>query len=110
MKTQHLIAALVASPFVASSALALNADAAKALFKSNDCTKCHAPDKTKKGPSLKKISAKYQGKANGEEMAIKNMTSGLKVKLDDGSEEDHKVIDTKDKAQLKNVAQWMLSF
>ncbi|MCM2296149.1 c-type cytochrome [Rhodoferax sp.] len=24
------------------------------MFKDNDCTKCHAVDKTKKGPSLKK--------------------------------------------------------
>ncbi|MGB4361883.1 MAG: c-type cytochrome [Rhodoferax sp.] len=35
----------------------VDADAAKALFKNNDCTKCHAVDKTKKGPSLKKIAA-----------------------------------------------------
>ena len=41
--------------------------------------------------------------------AIKNMTAGQKVKLEDGTEEDHKVINTKDPAALKNLADWMLS-
>ncbi len=88
---------------------AIDVEAAKALSKKNDCTKCHAPDKTKKGPSLKKIAEKYKGKADGQEKAIKNMTSGLKVKLEDGTEEEHKIIDTKDPAQLKNLADWILS-
>ena len=64
---------------------------------------------TKKGPSLKKISTKYKGKPDGQEKAIKNMTAGQKVKLEDGTEEDHKVINTKDPAALKNLADWMLS-
>lgn len=88
---------------------AVDADAAQALAKKNDCFKCHAVDKTKKGPSLKKISEKYRGKADGQEKAIKNMTTGPKVKLEDGTEEEHKVIDTKDMAQLKNLADWILS-
>ena len=83
--------------------------AAKTLAKRNDCFKCHAIDKTKKGPSYKKIAAKYKGKPDGEEKAIKNMTQGLKVKLEDGTEEDHKIIDTKDPKELKNLAQWILS-
>ncbi|HAL37792.1 MAG TPA: cytochrome C [Polaromonas sp.] len=88
---------------------AVDADAAQALFKKNDCTKCHSVDKTKKGPSLKKIAAKYKGKPDGQEKAIKNFTTGPKVKLDDGSEEEHKVIDTKDLAAQKNLADWILS-
>lgn len=88
---------------------AVDADAAQALAKKNDCFKCHAVDKTKKGPSLKKIAAKYKGKPDGQEKAIKNMTTGPKVKLEDGTEEEHKVIDTKDAAQLKNLADWILS-
>ena len=92
-----------------SAHAAVDADAAQALFKKNDCTKCHAVDKTKKGPSLKKIAAKYKGKADGQEKAIKNMTTGSKVKLEDGTEEEHKVIDMKDQAQLKNLADWILS-
>jgi cytochrome c len=87
----------------------INADAANALAKKNDCFKCHAIDKTKKGPSYKKVAAKYKGKADGEEKLIKNFTTGPKVKLEDGTEEEHKIIDTKDAKELKNLAQWILS-
>ena len=90
-------------------AQAVDADAAQALAKKNECLKCHAIDKEKKGPSFKKIAAKYKGKADGEEKAIKNMTTGPKVKLDDGTEEEHKVINTKDPAALSNLAQWILA-
>jgi cytochrome c len=88
---------------------AFDAEAAQALAKRNDCFKCHAIDKTKKGPSFKKISAKYKGKPEGQEKAIKNMTAGEKVKLEDGTEEDHKIIDTKDINEQKNLADWILS-
>jgi cytochrome c len=88
---------------------AIDVDAAKALHKKNDCGKCHAAEKEKKGPSLKKIADKYRGKPDGEEKAVKNMTSGAKVKLDDGTEEEHKIIKTTDPAELKNLAQWILS-
>ncbi|MEY4750451.1 MAG: hypothetical protein RIQ60_2665 [Pseudomonadota bacterium] len=92
-----------------SAQAAVDADAAQALAKKNDCLKCHSIDKEKKGPSYKKIAAKYKGKADGEEKVIKNITTGPKVKLDDGSEEDHKIINTKDAAALKNLSQWILS-
>ena len=92
-----------------SAHAAVDADDAQALMKSNKCTKCHAADKERTGPSLKKIAAKYKGKADGEEKIIKNITTGPKVKLDDGSEEEHKIIKTKYEAQLKNLAQWILS-
>jgi cytochrome c len=94
------------SPAVAAG---VDAEAANALAKSNGCFKCHALDKTKKGPSYKKIAAKYKGKAEGEEKLIKNFTTGPKVKMEDGTEEEHKIIDTKDMKQLKNLAQWILS-
>lgn len=86
-----------------------DADAALALAKKNDCTKCHAIDKTKKGPAYKKIAAKYKGKPDGQEKIIKNITEGKKVKLEDGTEENHKIIETKDPKELKNLADWILS-
>ncbi len=92
-----------------SAMAAVDADAAAALFKKNDCSKCHSVDKAKKGPALKKIAAKYKGKADGQASIIKNITTGPKVKLDDGSEEEHKIIDTKDQAALKNIADWVLA-
>lgn len=88
---------------------AVDADDAQALMKNNKCTKCHAPDKDRSGPSLKKIAAKYKGKADGEEKIIKNITTGPKIQFEDGSEEKHKIIDTKDPKELKNLADWILS-
>ena len=88
---------------------AVDAEAAKALAKSNDCFKCHAVDKDKKGPSFKKVAAKYKGKADGEDKVTKNITTGPKVKLDDGKEEEHKIIDSKDPKQVKNLVQWILA-
>jgi cytochrome c len=86
-------------------------DAVKAeqLLTTNKCTKCHSATKTKSGPSWKKIAAKYKGKADGEQKIITNMTTGPEVELDDGSKEEHKIIKTKDQAQLKNLAQWILA-
>lgn len=84
-------------------------DAAKLLFKQNECGKCHNPTQNKKGPSLKKTAKEYKGKANAEQEIIKHLTTAKKVKLDDGSEEDHKVIDTKDPKALSNMAKWILS-
>lgn len=88
---------------------AVDAAAAQALAKKNDCFKCHAIDKTKKGPSYKKIAAKFKEKKLGEKDAIKQMTEGYKVKLEDGTEEEHKIIDTKDPKALSNLAQWIMS-
>ncbi|WP_088280062.1 c-type cytochrome [Ideonella sp. A 288] len=113
-KLSIALATLLAAAGIATPSLALDADAAQAVFKKNDCGKCHAPEKDKKGPSLKKIAEKYKGKADGEEKTIKNMVTGTKVKLDDGTEEEHKVIKLDpakpaDAAALKNLAGWILA-
>jgi cytochrome c len=104
-----MLFAFLAVAVMPAGAATIDADAAKALAKKNQCFKCHAVDKSKKGPSLKKISAKYKGKADGESKLIQNFTTSPKVKLADGTEEDHKVIDTKDMNEMKNLANWILS-
>jgi cytochrome c len=86
-----------------------NPDAATALAKKNDCFKCHALEKTKKGPSYKKIAAKYKGKADAEEKLTKHLTSSPKVKLEDGTEEEHKALEGVDPKDLKNLINWILS-
>ena len=43
-------------------AYAVDADAALALARQNNCLKCHAIDKDKDGPSYKKVAEKYKGK------------------------------------------------
>ena len=104
-----LAAAAFAMTLSAGAFAGPDADAAQKLAKKNDCFKCHAIDKTKKGPAYKKVAEKYKGKADGEEKCIKNITTGPKVKLEDGTEEDHKIIDSKDQAELKNLCGWILS-
>ena len=100
--------ALASSAFP-GGAVAADEAAAMALMKKNDCTKCHAADKEKKGPSYKKIAAKYKEKKLDEKEAIKQMTEGKKVKLEDGTEETHKNIDTRDPKELSNLAQWIMA-
>jgi cytochrome c len=109
-KTNFLLAAAgLAAGLALPVAAQVNEDAAKQLFKDNECTKCHSVDRTKKGPSLKKIAAKYREKNMSEKDAVMHMTKGAKVKLEDGTEEDHKIIDTKDVKQQTNLARWILS-
>ena len=81
---------------------------AESIFKDNDCHKCHHATKAKKGPSLEKIAARFKAENLGIDEAMKHMTSGSKVKLTDGTEEDHKIIDSKDPKVLNAVAKWML--
>jgi cytochrome c len=92
----------------AGNALALDDEGAKALLKKSQCTKCHAIDKDKKGPSYQKIAKDNKGKADAEARIVKFITAGPKVKLDDGSEEEHSRIASKDAAEVKGVAAWIL--
>jgi len=109
MFTRKLIlAAAFSGLFAMPSAHAADIDA-EAIFKENDCHKCHHATKAKKGPALSKIAAKYKEKKLGEKDAIKHMTAGKKVKLDDGTEEEHKVIETKDVKVQTAIAKWMLN-
>jgi len=100
--------AVLALAFLNPAQAAPDEEAAKALMKANDCTKCHAVDKTKKGPSFKKIAEKYKGKADGQSKIVTNLTTGPTVKID-GNEEKHKIVDTKDQKELKNLADWILA-
>lgn len=87
----------------------VNEAKAKAMFTTNKCGTCHAPDKTKKGPSLRKIADENKDKADAVDLIIKQITTGPMVKLEDGTEEEHKIIKVKDQEQLKNLALWILS-
>jgi cytochrome c len=107
LKTSSFLIALVSGLLLA---LPVSAEIdPEAVFKENDCHKCHHATKAKKGPSLAKISTRYKEKNLDEKEAIKHMTSGNKVKLEDGSEEKHKIIETKDTAVQMAVAKWILN-
>jgi cytochrome c len=88
---------------------AIDADAATALAKKSDCLKCHAIDKDKKASSYKKISQEWRGKPDAVAKLTDSLTKGPKVKMKDGTEEDHKIIETKDPAAIKNLVEWILS-
>ena len=86
----------------------VDARAAELLYKQNECGKCHHATRNKKGPGLRSIAREYKGKPDGEKELIKFLTTPRKVKLDDGSEEDHRVVDTKDQKAIVNLARWIL--
>lgn len=102
-------AATVALSLSASAFAAMSESDVEPYLKKQGCFKCHAIDKTKKGPSYKKIAQKYKGKPEGEDKVIKNITTAPTVKLEDGTEEEHKIISTKDQSDLKAIAAWILS-
>ena len=100
-----LVAALVFSPLAGAA----DAAAAQALAKKEGCLKCHAVDKKKDAASLKDIAKKFAGKPDAEARILTQITTGAKVKLEDGSEEEHKMLKTKDKAEIDNLIAWILS-
>jgi cytochrome c len=102
-----LAAALAAT--WAAQGWAADASAAEKQLKSNNCVKCHTVDRKKDGPAYRDVAAKFRPESDAEKKLIHHMTAGEKVKLPDGHEESHKKIKTTDEAELKNLAQWILS-
>ena len=95
--------------FVVPAHAALDVESAKALARTNDCLKCHAADKDKRAPSMEKIAAKFKGVPDAQAKVIQHITSGPMVKLSDGSEVKHKIINASDAKELENIADWFLS-
>lgn len=91
------------------TASAADAAAAQALAKRSNCMKCHAIDKKKEAVAWNEVAAKLKGKPDAEARLIKHITTGPKVKLEDGSEEQHPIIKTKDEGEIRNLVQWILS-
>lgn len=107
MKMMSIATGLLAGVFFALPASAQDAEAVQKMLKKENCTKCHSVDKSKKGPSYQKVAAKYKGQADAQEKLEKFLTSGPKVKFDDGSEEEHKAL--KDKGATSSLVKWVLS-
>ena len=99
------LAALLGS----STALAVDADAAQMLARQSGCFKCHSVEKKKDAPAWRDVAAKYAGKPESEAKLIHHITSGERVKFEDGHEEDHKIVKSKDPAEIKNLVDWILS-
>lgn len=88
---------------------AVDEEAAKALAKRNDCFKCHAIDKTRKAPPYKRIAGRLKTKPDGVEVIVEHITTGPMIEFQDGTSDRHKIIDTRDPNELRNLAQWILS-
>ena len=107
MKTVSLLAAAAMFAFSMTASAAVDADAATKAMKDNGCTKCHSVDKTKKGPAFKKIAADMKGKADAEATLTRFLTTGPMIKMDDGTQEEHKAL--KDPAVVKNLVLFILA-
>jgi cytochrome c len=94
---------------LAGQAGAADEEAARALARQSNCFKCHAIDKKKEAPPWREVAAKYKGKPEAEAKLIHHITSGERVKFEDGHEEDHKIVASKDPAEIKNLVDWILS-
>jgi len=88
---------------------AVDAAAAQRLARQSNCFKCHAVDKKKEGPSYQEVAAKLKGKPDAHAKLVTHITTGPKVKFEDGHEEDHTIVKTKDKDQIDNLVDWILS-
>jgi cytochrome c len=107
MKSLSLLAAVAMFAFSMTASAAADADAATKALKDNGCTKCHSIDKAKKGPAFKKVAADMKGKADAEAKLTTFLTTGPMVKMDDGTQEEHKAL--KDPAVVKNLVQFILA-
>ena len=106
-----LAGAATAALFLSAPALAADVDAAaaKKLARADHCLRCHAVEKKKEGPSYHAVAYKYKGQADAMDKLVAHITSGEKVKLSDGHEENHKVTKAKDEAQVRNLIAWILA-
>jgi cytochrome c len=106
--------ALAGSLFLALSAMSpaqagVDAAQAESLMRADKCGSCHHPTRTRGGPSLKSIAEKYEGKDDAVATLITFMTTGPTIVDEDGEEDEHKIVRTKNQAELENLARWILA-
>lgn len=104
----HIATALGLAAQGPAYAQSIDAAAAESLLKVNKCAKCHSVDKKKDGPSYQEVAKKYKGKPDAEAKLLKHLTSSPKIKID-GVEEEHKAINTKNEAEVKNLIKYILA-
>ena len=101
--------ALGVTTFSGTARAELDALTALEVLKRNDCTKCHSVKKSKNGPSYNKVARKRRGDPKAEDKLFKHLTTSPMVKLDDGTEEEHKKIDFKNPEHIREFIRWILS-
>lgn len=103
-----VVGALLAGWGGALIAADVDTSAAEALVKKSGCLACHSVTQKKVAPSYKSIAAKYQGKTDAEPALVKHLIANPKVKMD-GRDEEHDALKTRNDAEVRNVAKWILS-
>jgi cytochrome c len=66
-------------------------------------------EKKKEGPAWREVAARYRGNPDAEAKLTRHVTSGEKVKFEDGHEEDHAIVKSTDPKEIKNLVDWILS-
>lgn len=87
----------------------VDTEAAMNLLKLNDCFKCHSIEKEKKGPAYRRVAGKLKQRPDAVEVIIEHVSTGPLIRFEDGSSDRHKIVDTKDRKELENLARWILS-
>ncbi len=103
------LAAVLATVVVSPDATALDVLAAQTLARQSGCLECHSVYQKKVGPAWKDVAAKYHSEPDAEQRLYKHVTTGRKVKFDDGHEEDHPIVKTSDPSRIKNLVDWILA-
>jgi len=104
-RIDNLVAWILALPVAAP----VDATAAQSLAQQSRCLKCHAVDVKKVGPAWKDVAVKYLGNPDAEDKLYKHVTTGRKAKFDDGHEEAHPIVKTRDPDRINNLVDWILS-
>ena len=104
-RINNLVVWILALPVAAP----VDVDAARSLALQSRCLKCHSVDVKKVGPAWKDVAAKYLGSVGAEDKLYKHVTTGRKARFDDGHEEDHPIVKTRDPDRINNLVNWILS-
>ncbi len=92
-----------------ANAESVDADAAKAFAKQNNCFRCHGVDKDKDGTAFAKTAAKFKADPKGKEKLLHHLSSGETAKFPDGHEEAHMILKSDDPKETQNLVDWILS-
>lgn len=104
-RIQNLVDWILALPVAAP----VDTKAAETLARQSGCLKCHSVDVKKDGPAWRDVATKYLGNAAAEDKLYKHVTTGRKAKFDDGHEESHPIVKTRDPDRINNLVDWILS-
>ena len=106
--TMATVALFAFATATAAQAQTVDAAAAEALMKKSGCFKCHSVTQKKDAPPYKEIAGKLKSKPDAEKLLVTHLTTNPKVKVD-GKEEEHDSLKTKNDAEIRNVANWILT-